>query len=280
MTQKEMLIDRGLDWKVRKEGVQTVSGILIPDQIALVREDTQTVLGIHTEGYDPYQNEELLDLLYKISSRSGLEIHTGGCFQGGKLVWFQLKSDEYALGKDKIRGYISGMNGFDGRHSLAFGNSNVTVSCMNTFWRAYRQVETRLRHSAQMRPKIDEILKRIDVLLVEEKKGFEEIRRLNEVPMTPEVRELVTKMMFSLNNEEKLAVEELSTNKQNKMVRFNFDLEQELATKDNSLWGLFSGVTRYTTHSMKKGDNSESKMFGRTGGIERKIYNELVSMTV
>lgn len=278
MTQKEMLVSKGLDWKVSKEPIQTVSGIYIPDQIALVREDTQAVLGIHTEGYDPYQNEELLDLLYKISNQSGLEVHTGGCFQGGKLVWFQLKSDEYTLGTDKIRGFISGMNGFNGRHSLAFGNSNVTISCMNTFWRSYRQVETRLRHSAQMRPKIDEILRRIDVLLEEEKKGFDEIRRLNNEPMTPEVRELVTKMLFSLDKEEKLAVGELSTNKQNKMIRFNADVDMELSTKDRSLWGLFSGVTRYTTHDMKKGDNSESKMFGRTGGIERKIYQELVEM--
>lgn len=278
MTQKEMLASKGLDWRVSKEPIQTVSGIYIPDQIALVREDTQAVLGIHTEGYDPYQNEELLDLLYKISNQSGLEVHTGGCFQGGKLVWFQLKSDEYTLGTDKIRGFISGMNGFNGRHSLAFGNSNVTISCMNTFWRAYRQVETRLRHSAQMRPKIDEILRRIDVLLEEEKKGFDEIRRLNNEPMTPEVRELVTKMLFSLDKEEKLAVGELSTNKQNKMIRFNADVDMELSTKDRSLWGLFSGVTRYTTHDMKKGDNSESKMFGRTGGIERKIYQELVEM--
>jgi phage/plasmid-like protein (TIGR03299 family) len=278
MTQKEMLASKGLDWRVSKEPIQTVSGIYIPDQIALVREDTQAVLGIHTEGYDPYQNEELLDLLYKISNQSGLEVHTGGCFQGGKLVWFQLKSDEYTLGTDKIRGFISGMNGFNGRHSLAFGNSNVTISCMNTFWRAYRQVETRLRHSAQMRPKIDEILRRIDVLLEEEKKGFDEIRRLNNEPMTPEVRELVTKMLFSLDKEEKLAVGELSTNKQNKMIRFNADVDMELSTKDRSLWGLFSGVTRYTTHDMKKGDNSESKMFGRTGGIERKIYKELVEM--
>lgn len=278
MTQKEMLASKGLDWRVSKEPIQTVSGIYIPDQIALVREDTQAVLGIHTEGYDPYQNEELLDLLYKISNQSGLEVHTGGCFQGGKLVWFQLKSDEYTLGTDKIRGFISGMNGFNGRHSLAFGNSNMTISCMNTFWRAYRQVETRLRHSAQMRPKIDEILRRIDVLLEEEKKGFDEIRRLNNEPMTPEVRELVTKMLFSLDKEEKLAVGELSTNKQNKMIRFNADVDMELSTKDRSLWGLFSGVTRYTTHDMKKGDNSESKMFGRTGGIERKIYQELVEM--
>ncbi len=278
--QTEMLEKTGLNWKVKTEKVQTTSGIIIPDRIALVRDDTNTVLGIHTEAYVPYQNDELLELLFRISQQSGLKLHTGGSFKGGEKVWFQLKSDDYRLGNDKIEGYISGFNSFDGRTSLAFGNSSITVSCQNTFWQGYRQVDTRLRHSATMKPRIEEILRKIDVLLDEEKKGFETIRIMNEIPMTPEVRELVTKMMFSLEKEEKLDTIDLSTNKHNKLIRFNAAVDMELAGKDRSIWGLFSGVTRYTTHDMKKGDNSESKMFGRTGSIEREIYHELAGMTV
>ena len=41
-----MLAKAGLNWNVNSEPLQTVSGILIPDRIALVREDTQKVLGI------------------------------------------------------------------------------------------------------------------------------------------------------------------------------------------------------------------------------------------
>lgn len=278
MTQQALLEQTGLNWKVKTENLMTESGIVILGRIALVREDTQKVLGIHTDSYVPYQNDELLELLFRISQQSGLELHTGGCFKGGEKVWFQLKSDDYKLGNDTIRGYISGFNSFDGRTSLAFGNSTVTVSCQNTFWHGYRQVETRLRHSATMRPRIDEILRKIDVLLQEEKEGFETIRRLNEMPMQPEIRELITNKMFQLTNEEKLDPALISTNKQNKLIRFNADVDMELAGKDRSLWGLFSGVTRYTTHSMKKTDNSESKMFGRTGSIEREIYSTLVEM--
>jgi len=276
--QIEMLQKTGLNWKVKTEGVQTASGILIPDRIALVREDTNKVLGIHTEAYVPYQNDELLELLFRISQQSGLKLHTGGTFKGGEKVWFQLKSDDLQLGADRIEGYISGFNSFDGRTSLAFGNASVTVSCQNTFWRGYRQVETRLRHSSTMKPRIEEILRKIDVLLQEEQESFNEIKKMNEIPMTPEVRELITRLMFDIEKSERLDSLNLSTNKQNKLIRFNAAVDMELATKDRSLWGLFSGVTRYTTHDMKRGDNSESKMFGRTGSIEREIYKELVEM--
>lgn len=273
-----MLEKSGLNWKVKTEGVQTASGIIIPDRIALVRDDNNTVLGIHTEAYVPYQNEELLELLFRISQQSGLRLHTGGSFKGGEKVWFQLKSDDLTLGTDKVEGYISGFNSFDGRTSLAFGNSSITVSCQNTFWRGYHQVDTKLRHSSTMKPRIEEILRKIDVLMKEEQDGFNEIRRLNSAPITPEIRELITKMMFSLEKEERLDINELSTNKNNKLLKFNSAVDMELANKDHSLWGLFSGVTRYTTHEMKKGDNSEGKMFGRTGAIEREIYKELVEM--
>jgi len=279
MSQKiEMLEKSGLNWKVNKEPIQTVSGILIPEKVALVRDDNQKCLGIHTDNYVPYQNEELLDLLFKISQQTGLELHTGGSFKDGQRVYFQLKSENLVLHNDVIEGYISGFNSFDGRTSLAFGNSNTTVSCQNTFYRAYRDVDTKLRHSATMKPKIEEILRKIDVLLVEEQSTFQTIQRLGNFRVTQEVRDLVIRKLFEIKREERLDSPDFSTNKLNRMSKFYVDLNGEINQKGDNLWGLFSGVTKYTTHGMKKGDNSENKIFGKTGNIERQIFEDLVQM--
>ena len=275
---QSMLEKSGLNWKVEKQSVQTTSGIIIPSKKALVRMDTETVLGIHSENYEPYQNDELLDLLYKIGKSTGLVLHTGGSFKGGEKVWFQLKSNDMILNNDKIEGYVSGFNSFDGKTALGFGNSSTTISCMNTFWRGYKEVNTRLRHSSAMRPRIEEILSRIDLLMEEERIMFREIKRMSEKQFTGEQKELITKKLFDIAIEDRLDSPELSTRKKNQLWQFNYDLQTEVAQKGDNLWGLFSGITRYTTHSMKRGDNSESKMFGRTGNIERKLYNELVEM--
>lgn len=279
MSQKiEMLEKAGLNWKVTKEPIQTVSGIIIPEKSALVREDTQKCLGIHTDNYVPFQNEELLDLLFKISQQTGLEMHTGGSFKEGQRVYFQLKSEDLKLHNDKIEGYISGFNSFDGRTSLAFGNSNVTVSCQNTFYRGYKDVETKLRHSSTMKPKIDEILRKIDVLLVEEQNTFNTIQRLGNFRMTKDVKDMVIRKLFEIKREESLTSDDFSTNKKNRMLKFGVDLQGEINQKGDNLWGLFSGVTKYTTHGMKKGDNSENKIFGKTGNVERQIFEDLVSL--
>jgi phage/plasmid-like protein (TIGR03299 family) len=277
---KEMLEKAKLNWTVYSESIQTESGLVIPNKMALVKNDTKDVLGIHSPQYVPYQNEEMMDLLTKISQKTGLQLHSGGYFGKGERVWIQLKSDDQRMpGGDKIEGFISGFNSFDGGTSLAFGNSFITVSCRNTWWKGYREVQSRLRHSASMKPKIDEILKSIEVLLLEEKGTFEEVKHLQDFRMDEATINMVTKRLFEMKKEETL--DQLSSVKLNKVGLFYSDLEMETSTKGDNLWGLFSGVTRYTTHSMKKtGDNNEAKIFGSVGRREQEIYADLLQLTV
>jgi len=44
------------------------------------------------------------------------------------------------------------------------------------------------------------------------------------------------------------------------------------------MWGLFSGVTKYTTHSISAKDNTENKMFGVYGNREKEIFSDLVEL--
>ena len=160
MTPKEMLETTNLNWSVRPETMVSESGIIIPGKIAMIREDTNTVLGVHSNGYVPYQNIELMELLYKITQSTGLILHSAGTFGDGKKVWIQLKSDDLKLGNDTIKGYLSGINSFDGSTNLAFGNANLTISCMNSFWVGYRKLDAKLRHTSSMKVRIEEILKK------------------------------------------------------------------------------------------------------------------------
>ena len=276
MTGVEILEKSGLNWKVLPVEIQTVSGIIIPNKKALVREDTEQVLGVHSNSYDPYQNEELLDLLFKITQQTGLEFHSGGMFDGGEKVFFQLKSNDHKIGDDTIKGYVTGLNSFDGTTSLAFGNYDFTISCRNSFWRGYNLLDQKLKHNQNMRPRIDEILRKIDLVLEEEKVIFNTIDKFNDVRMTQEVKDLVFNYLFDLEGQEK--PEDLSTRKLNLIEKFNYDLMGEISTKGDNLWGLFSAVTRYTTHSMKNGDNSKSKIVGVAGRKERHIWNELSAL--
>ena len=276
---QDVLNQTDLNWTVREESLTTESGIIIPKQKAIVREDTNKVLSIHGEGYYPYQNHQLIELLDKVSQQSGLEIHRGGLFGDGQKVFIQLKSNDLKLGDDKIEGYITGINSFDGTTSLAFGPSNITISCQNTFFGAFRSMDTKVRHTKNMVMRVDDICRGLEKVVEEETKMFEDIKMLSETRMTKESEDWVTRTLFNIMRDVDLNDEEsVSTVTRNKLSRFEIDLNGELKEKGGNLWGLFSGVTKYTTHSMKKDDNSENKMFGVYGQRERHIFKELVEM--
>lgn len=276
---QDVLNETGLNWTVRQETLNTESGIVVPKQMAIVREDTNTVLAVHGDGYFPYQNHQLIELLDKVSNQIGLPIHRGGMFGDGAKVFIQLKSNDLKLGTDRVEGFITGVNSFDGSTSLAFGPSNITISCQNSFYAAFRNMDTKVRHTKNMIMRVDEICRGLEGVIREEAEMFDDIKKMSETRFSKETEEWVSKLLFNISREVNLNdAEALSTVTQNRLSRFHIDLNGELKEKGDNLWGLFSGVTKYTTHSLTKGDNSENKMFGTYGQRERHIFKELVEM--
>jgi hypothetical protein len=282
---QSVLETTNLNWTVSKQPIQTVSGIDIPNRMAIVRNDNSAILGIFTDNYEPYQNETMLELLYKISKQSGLGIHKCGLFGQGEKTYIQLKSEEFNLPNDKIKTYFTAVNSFDGSTQFGFGSSSITISCMNTFMGVYKTLESKMKHTQSMHIKLDGILKQLDLMRLEEKQNFETIQKMNEVKIDDETKLLVTKLLFEIPLKDKFSFNELienpekriSTRKQNQIAAFQTDFLTETAQKGNNLWGLFSGMTRFTTHSMNK-DTTEHKMFGSLGERERKVFNTLAEM--
>jgi hypothetical protein len=276
----EQLLEKvHLNWSVRTEPVQTTSGITIPDYKAIVREDTNVPLKIMGKDYGVLQNSELMELLYGVSNKSGLSIHKGGSFDNGSKVFMQIKSGDLKLGNDKIEGFITGINSFDGSTSLAFGPSNRTMSCSNMFYSMFRSLDSRIRHTKNIKLKIDDVMVGLETSLKEEKDMFANIKRLSETKMDDNIKEKVTRVLFNVRPDTNLnETDKLSTQAKNKLSSFYVDLNGELQSKGSNLWGLFSGITRYTTHSLGKGQNDKQKMFGIIGNRERQIFNELVEL--
>ncbi len=276
---KTLLDKTNLNWTVRQENIQTESGIDVPNKKAIVREDNNMIVGLHSDGYQPYQNYELMDLLHQVSGRTGLEVHKGGDFKNGGRIYVQLKGNNLRLGNDIIEGYLTGVNSFDGSTSLAFGHSNTTISCMNTFFRVMKGLQNKVRHTKSMSLKVEDICRRLDVVLEEEKQTFKYITELSETRFDDLLKEKVTRKLFGINPDVDLKDEKaISTRTRNNLSRFYIDLNGELSQKGDNLWGLFSGVTKYTTHSYSKNDNTEVKLFGGIGQVEQEIFSDLVHL--
>jgi len=140
-------------------------------------------------------------------------------------------------------------------------------------------MDTKVRHTKNMVLRVDEICRGLEGVIEEEKVMFDDIKRLSETRFSKETEDWVSKILFNISKDVDLKeVDSLSTVTQNRLTRFYVDLNGELKEKGDNLWGLFSGVTKYTTHSLNSGSNSENKMFGTYGNRERQIFKELVEL--
>ena len=224
------------------------------------------------------------ELLERISGKMDLPLHKGGYFGDGQKTYIQLKTTDKRLGTDLVKGYLTCVNSFDGSTSLGFGHSNLTISCQNTFFASYKQMENKVRHTATMMARVDAICIQIEEVLRSEGAIFNKIEKMTQAEIDPKVREMVLQTMLNLQKEERLAdLSTLSTRKKNILSDLQVSITGEIYGQDGSiakgenLWGLFSGITHYTTHKLK-GDADENKLFGIYGNREREVFGKLAEM--
>lgn len=273
-----ILKQANLDWSVKAERLVTAESNIETKNIAIVRTDNNAILGVHGDGYHPLQNSEMMEILDRISGKMGLPLHKGGYFNQGEKVYIQLKTQDLNVGTDKVKGYLTCVNSFDGSTSLAFGHSNLTISCQNTFFANYREMANKVRHTQRMHERIDIICMQIEDVLRAEQKIFQTITRMSEVQIHQKVRDMVLERILNLDKEERLAdLSTLSTRKKNILSDLEVNIAGEVQDKGGNLWGLFSGITKYTTHGLK-GDSNENKLFGVYGRREREVFTELSQM--
>lgn len=278
--ENSILEKANLNWSVRTERLVTAESNLLTDSSAIIREDKNVILGVHSSSYVALQNSEMMDILDRVSGKMGLPLHKGGYFGNGEKVYIQLKTEDFNLGTDKIKGYLTCVNSFDGSTSLAFGHSNLTISCQNTFFANYREMANKVRHTMNMHTRIDLLCVQVEGVLQAEQKIFKQIKRMSEVQIDQKVKDLVLTKMLNLQKEERLAdLTTLTTQKRNLLSAMEVSLNGELTTKGDNVWGLFSGITHYTTHNLK-GDANENKLFGRFGNREREVFADLGNLVM
>jgi len=101
---------------------------------AVVRQDTDEVFGIMSEGYTPVQNTAAFDLIDAVVGSGDAAFHTVGSLFGGRRVWMLCKlQGDYRLDNgEKLESFILLDNSHDGTAALRMRLTSVRVVCSNT----------------------------------------------------------------------------------------------------------------------------------------------------
>ena len=155
MTAAQAIEAAGLDWQVasepiyrRRRGRQPIAGqqptyryidwkdayTQVDGKRAIVREDTDEVFAVMSDGYTPVQNSTSFDVIDAVVGAGDATFHTVGSLFGGRRVWMLCKlPGDYRLDNgEKLESFILLDNSHDGTAALRMRLTSVRVVCSNT----------------------------------------------------------------------------------------------------------------------------------------------------
>jgi hypothetical protein len=207
-------------------------------------------------------------------------------FNDGGKVYLQLSTgneiNDIGKNRTKVKGYVTGINGHDGTTSLKWGEVNFTICCRNTFASASRTLKQSARHTASIHDKVEQSIREITGIATAEKSIFDTFIKLSEVAVTKDniakiVREITNVDISLPSYQAKKDVSQYSLNRSEELLT---SISSEMNSKGETLWGLFSGVTHYTSHVLPvpKRDNArlESKYVGTGASVDNNAFDMIL----
>lgn len=293
MTTEELLDRAGLNWTVEKEQFilqNPDGGLETPRFMGVVRQDNRACLHACTPKYEIFQNEELAELVLKVSEATGYKYNDTNIFNDGGKVVMNLRGKghvlEYPQVGDVIEERIHIINSHDGTSGLRVEMGSLVLSCTNGMKRFDRDFATSIRHTTNMRTLLEDSLRAVDLLTDGYKKMYLEIDRMLEQQLDKEGNMLAYMFNQVLDVDlgkirKDFTSDEYSSRKLNQVKTLKDSLAEEMSVKGNNVWGLLSGVTHYTSHKAgTDGTRERSKIVGSLARTDNKAYEAALEMVL
>ena len=275
MKTQEILSTYGLDFRIEKAPMfaMNAAGEQVPSPyFGLINSKSNEVINTVKEGYAVSQNDEVVELVLGGMSKFGseLSVSKAGSLNGGRKVFLQLGIEgDGIVGNDRIKRYVTVIDSNDGSTSLSIGIGDLTMSCQNQFWKFYKAGEAKFRHTATLAEKMRSIPYLIETALSESMRQIERYKRFHSTAVTKDLADRMVKEVLGYDRvyTSMEVLSKKSSRAINQMDKLYAQIEREMADKGNNVWGLHSGVTRFTTYDLSAPKRENGKIeSGLIGG--------------
>jgi phage/plasmid-like protein (TIGR03299 family) len=261
----------GLDWSLYKNVLSTVdadnNSIVVPNQFAIVRGDTNAVLGVVGKNYKIFENQEAFSFFDEVVGDKLAIYETAGALHGGRIVWIlaKLPKEVRAGNTDDIsNSYVLLATSHDGSRAVTMMPTMVRVVCNNTFTLAVSEYSTdsgiRMRHTKNMVNHLSLAKQRLDIVNKKIDEYQEKVNLLAGKQITTKRLEEFVEAMFPDNPSAK---HNTRTENMRNNIYNNFE-ESEITKTDGTWWKAVNAVTFYVDHQRStKGNNETARQDNR-----------------
>lgn len=287
-TAAQAMSKANLNWTVESKDIQVVAGKKINGKVAIVRTDTQEVLGIVNSSYKSIQNSQVFSFLDKIIQQGDAVFYAAGFIGKGEKVWLLIKlNDDIILpSKDSVQKLILFSNAHDGRGAIRayfLPIRETTQTLLNISFGKRVEQGIALRHVGNVQQRIDESKKIFDLASIFYQKFDDSVHKLYKSSFDTRKVELLIESAFS-----DYSLESTRTKNNLEKIKKQHEFEsKKFPSSSNSAWSWFCSIVNYidydrlskgSDHSKKTSNHLESLFWGNGLLLKQKTWETILSL--
>jgi hypothetical protein len=260
-----------LNWDIRLEPV-ILNKSFDTGKKAIIRNDTNQLLSIVGKHYEPVTNYQLMHFTDALTKSGEFELKGFDELNDGKIVMAFLKNTNPNL---KINGcsneeYMFVGNSFDGTKRFHIGTASNLIRCSNQ-WSATLKVFNK-KHTSYL--DINDTIAQDIIRNYKAKKGilYESFDGMESVRVDENVITRLIKEVHVMLATDSKAIKQKDWTSSPSMLTLRKSIDREMKDLGNNAFGLFNGVTWYTTHEMRTSDLVTSQISGTANLINQKAF--------
>lgn len=273
-------------WDINQDPIYNAKGNIIEGSQHITRNDTGKTISVMSSGYTPVTTAQFSEIAHTIAKKVGFEFEgfedwsSDNIGAKKQMITGQLKSDKKLhIGGSLIEGYLTLGVGFDGNRSFFVGHSNRYHRCSNEFGDIITDFRARLTKNVMQ--KIEMILKEIGKYKAYEEDLYSSFQQFEKVQISDSIVNECISRLVGLTKEERLDSGLIKTAKKSKILDLKMVMATEIDDLGGNAWGMFNGVTKYTTHIAKaRSENHFGNMFGSKKDMNKIGYDMCMELAM
>ncbi len=258
--------EKELKWDVVSESVFS-GGTEASNYQALHRNDNNQRLSIVKDSYYPITNERLIEITHRLADFTGFKIEGYTSYQGGAKVLAYLKNNEnYNIAGFDAAQYMIVGNSFDKTKGFFIGESETIFRCTNQF--GMLQTHQTVRHTKKAELGLDELVRFYQKFVTQQDATKRKFETWHGIQIPEELKELFIDEVLEIDPDKVT-----STRRDNQRAGLAASVNRECAAMGNTMFGLFNGLTHYTTHVL----NAE-KVYGNVLGQPARLNQRVMTI--
>ncbi|NCB03016.1 MAG: DUF932 domain-containing protein [Spirochaetia bacterium] len=231
------------------------------------RSNDGTPLSVMGSNYHPMLVSHFEESTQRLSEISGYPIVGYQQFQEGRVILSFLENTrkQEAAGFP-IGDYIVVGSSVDGTRPFFVGTSTILIRCTN----AFSQINTieRVKHTKSAPVRLEKLYSYFNEYVNGREKLYTDFEEMTEFKITDAVRDEFAKFMI-----EAPEGQEIGTRKSKRLLELIDCIRVESADVGKNVFGLFQGVTKFTTHNLQSTQGTFGSVLGQRAWMNQRAYN-------